>query len=195
MHGPARVDFLERLGRVRREDVLALLLLLRLGLLLITSAVEVSTEREGDANEELKAVGFANLVSGLGGGLVSYHSLSSTQIAHGMGSSSRLPGLVAAAVYAAALVVGPAPLAYVPRALIGGLLTFIGASFLYEWVVEGRENLPRSEYAVVLLIVVTVASQGYLAGVVAGVLGAAAVFVSDYSRVPIVRSRLRVGGR
>ena len=166
-----------------------------LGLLLITSAVEVSTEREGDANEELKAVGFANLVSGLGGGLVSYHSLSSTQIAHGMGSSSRLPGLVAAAVYAAALVVGPAPLAYVPRALIGGLLVFIGASFLYEWVVEGRENLPRSEYAVVLLIVVTVASQGYLAGVVAGVLGAAAVFVSDYSRVPIVRSRLRVGGR
>ena len=166
-----------------------------LGLLLITSAVEVSTEREGDANEELKAVGLANVVSGLGGGLVSYHSLSSTQIAHGMGSSSRLPGLVAAAVYAAALVVGPAPLAYVPRALIGGLLTFIGASFLYEWIVEGRENLPRSEFAVVLLIVVTVASQGYLAGVVAGVLGAAAVFVSDYSRVPIVRSRLRVGGR
>ena len=166
-----------------------------LGLLLITSAVEVSTEREGDANEELKAVGLANVVSGLGGGLVSYHSLSSTQIAHGMGSSSRLPGLVAAAVYAAALVVGPAPLAYVPRALIGGLLTFIGASFLYEWIVEGRENLPRSEFAVVLLIVVTVASQGYLAGVVAGVLGAAAVFVSDYSRVPIVRSRLRAGGR
>ena len=166
-----------------------------LGLLLITSAVEVSTEREGDANEELKAVGLANVVSGLGGGLVSYHSLSSTQIAHGMGSSSRLPGVVAAAVYAAALVVGPAPLAYVPRALIGGLLTFIGASFLYEWIVEGRENLPRSEFAVVLLIVVTVASQGYLAGVVAGVLGAAAVFVSDYSRVPIVRSRLRVGGR
>ena len=78
-----------------------------LGLLLITSAVEVSTEREGDANEELKAVGLANVVSGLGGGLVSYHSLSSTQIAHGMGSSSRLPGVVAAAVYAAALVVGP----------------------------------------------------------------------------------------
>ena len=38
------------------------------------------------------------------------------------------------------------------------------------------------------------ASQGYLAGVVAGILGAAAVFVTDYSRVPIVRSRLRVGG-
>jgi len=61
--------------------------------------------------------------------------------------------------------------------------------------VQGYDNLPRSEYAVVVLIVVTVASQGYLAGVVAGILGAAVVFVSDYSRVPIVRARLQVGGR
>ena len=60
---------------------------------------------------------------------------------------------------------------------------------------QGYDNLPRSEYAVVVLIVVTVASQGYLAGVVAGILGAALVFVSDYSRVPIVRARLQVGGR
>ena len=60
---------------------------------------------------------------------------------------------------------------------------------------QGYDNLPRSEYAVVVLIVVTVASQGYLAGVVAGILGAAVVFVSDYSRVPIVRARLQVGGR
>jgi hypothetical protein len=79
--------------------------------------------------------------------------------------------------------------------LIGGLLLFIGSSFLYEWVVEGKDRLPRSEYAVVLLIVVTVASQGYIAGVAAGVLGAAAVFVSDYSKVPVVRSRLRLGQR
>jgi len=166
-----------------------------LGLLLITSAVEVSTSREGDANKELKAVGVANVVGGLGGGLISYHSLSATQIAHSMGSRSRLPGLVCAAAYGAALVVGPAPLAYVPTFLVGGLLLFIGLSFLYEWIVEGYDNLPRSEYAVVVLIVVTVASQGYLAGVVAGILGAAVVFVSDYSRVPIVRARLQVGGR
>jgi MFS superfamily sulfate permease-like transporter len=39
-----------------------------LGLLLITSAVEISTGREGDANEELKAVGASNVISGLGGG-------------------------------------------------------------------------------------------------------------------------------
>ena len=33
---------------------------------------------------------------------------------------------------------GPAPLAYVPSSLIGGLLLFIGLSFLYEWLVEVR---------------------------------------------------------
>ena len=55
-----------------------------LGLLLITSAVEISTGAEGDANEELKAVGISNVIGGLGGGLVVYHSLSSTQIAHSM---------------------------------------------------------------------------------------------------------------
>jgi len=164
-----------------------------LGVLLITSAVEMSTERDGDANEELRAAGLANILAGLGGGLVGYHSLSSTQIAHGMGNASRVPGITASAAYVGALVVGPAPLAYVPSALIGGLLLFIGISFLYEWVVEGRDRLPRSEYAVVVLIVVAVASRGYVAGVAAGVLGAAAVFVSDYSKVPVVRSRLRLG--
>ena len=107
--------------------------------------------------------------------------------------ASRVPGITCALAYVGALFVGPAPLAYVPKALIGGLLLFIGSSFLYEWVVEGKDRLPRSEYAVVLLIVVTVASQGYIAGVAAGVLGAAAVFVSDYSKVPVVRSRLRLG--
>ena len=165
-----------------------------LGVLLITSAVELSTERDGDANDELLAAGAANVASGLGGGFVGYHSLSSTQIAHGMGApASRVPGITCALAYVGALFVGPAPLAYVPKALIGGLLLFIGSSFLYEWVVEGKDRLPRSEYAVVLLIVVTVASQGYIAGVAAGVLGAAAVFVSDYSKVPVVRSRLRLG--
>ena len=56
--------------------------------------------------------------------------------------------------------VGPAPLAYVPSSLIGGLLLFIGLSFLYEWLVEGLDNLPRSEYVVVLLITATVAFNG-----------------------------------
>ena len=187
-------------GAVRWDVVLdqapgavAVIGLSTLGVLLITSAVEMSIERDGDANDELRAAGAANVVSGLGGGFVGYHSLSSTQIAHGMGSDSRVPGATCALAYVAAVVVGPAPLAYVPSALIGGLLLFIGSSFLYEWVVEGYGRLPRSEYAVVLLIVVTVATEGYIAGVAAGVLGAAAVFVRDYSKVPVVRSRLRLG--
>ena len=187
-------------GAVRWDVVLdqapgavAVIGLSTLGVLLITSAVEMSIERDGDANDELRAAGAANVVSGLGGGFVGYHSLSSTQIAHGMGSASRVPGITCASAYVGAIFVGPAPLAYVPSALIGGLLLFIGASFLYEWVVEGRDRLPRSEYAVVLLIVVTTATQGYIAGVAAGVLGAAAVFVRDYSKVPVVRSRLRLG--
>jgi SulP family sulfate permease len=101
-----------------------------LGVLLITSAVEMSTERDGDANDELRAAGAANVVSGLGGGFVGYHSLSSTQIAHGMGApASRVPGITCALAYVGALFVGPAPLAYVPKALIGGLLLFIGSSF------------------------------------------------------------------
>jgi SulP family sulfate permease len=114
-----------------------------LGVLLITSAVEMSTERDGDANDELRAAGFANVLSGLGGGFVGYHSLSSTQIAYGMGSASRVPGVTCAFAYLGALYVGPAPLAYVPSALIGGLLLFIGSSFLYEWVDRGQR--PASE--------------------------------------------------
>ncbi len=43
---------------------------------------------------------------------------------------------------------------------LGGLLLFLGLSFLVTWVVDARKKLPRSDYLVVLLILVVIGVLG-----------------------------------
>ena len=105
-----------------------------------------------------------------------------------MGASSRLEGLTVGVCYLTALLVGMPWLAYAPRALVGGLLLFLALAFLYDWVLAGATRLPRDEYAIVMTIFFSIAAFGYLVGVGFGLLTAAAIFVADYSKVPIVRA-------
>ena len=55
-------------------------------LLLNTSGIELTVDRELDLNRELRASGGANVVAGLGGGIVGFPALSLTALAHRSGS-------------------------------------------------------------------------------------------------------------
>eukprot|EP00793_Prasinoderma_coloniale_P006537 PRCOL_00001367-RA len=181
-----RVDYDYVLDQLPRVATIASLSVL--GVLLNVSAIEVALDRDSNVRSELQAAGFASILSGLGGGVVNFHSLSSTSLAKSMGSRSRLEGLTVGACYLIALTVGMPWLAFAPRALTGGLLLFLAFAFLYDWVLTGWLRMPRDEYAVVVTILFAIAAFGYLAGVAIGLLAAAAIFVADYSKVPIVRA-------
>jgi SulP family sulfate permease len=165
----------------------AISLISLVSLLLNASALEIGAERDIDLDQELRTTGAANLVAGLGGGMVGYHSLSLSTLALNMRTQSRLVGLIVAATCALTLYAGTTVLSLFPKPVLGGLLMFLGLSFLVNWVYDAWSRLPRSDYVVVMLIFVTVSSIGYLEGVGIGIVAAVILFVVNYSRINLVR--------
>jgi SulP family sulfate permease len=161
-------------------------------LLLNTSGIELTVDRELDLNRELRASGGANVVAGLGGGIVGFPALSLTSLAH-RSNAGRLVGVVAGLVCLLVLAVGGSFLSYVPRVVVGGLLLFLGLAFLFEWVYDAWFRLRHAEYAVVILILVVIAAFGFLEGVAVGLVVAVALFVIDYSRTDVVKHALSAG--
>jgi SulP family sulfate permease len=172
-------------------NILAVLLVGVLALLINATGIELIADRDTDVNRELRVAGLANMVSAGGGGIVGFQALSLTALARRTGATTRLVGLVAAAVCLLALAFGAEALSLFPRPVLGGLVVFLGLAFLVEWVVEARSKLLRRDYAVVLLILVAVAFLGFLPGIVVGLLLAAMLFVVDYSRIDVVKDEIR----
>jgi len=161
-----------------------------MSILLTVSALELLSAQDVDIDRELKVAGVGNLAAGLAGGMVGFHSLSISSLALKLGGKSRVPGVVAALTCALALFVGTEIIALLPRFVVGGLLFYLGLSFLVEWMFGSFRRLPLGEYLLIPLIVVIIATVGFVEGVVAGLLAALLMFVLDYSRIDVIRHAL-----
>ena len=171
-------------------DVAILLILSVVSLLLNASALELAIGRDVDLNRELQSAGFANVLSGLSGGMVGYHALSLSTLSYRMGARGRLPGLVAGAICAVMLLAGSSLLAFFPKPILGGLLFFLGLDFLFEWVITSWSKLSRADYAVVVLILVVIGATNFLIGVGVGLVAMIILFVLNYSRINVVHHAL-----
>ena len=168
-------------------SILATILLTSVvSILLTASALEVAAEEEIDLNRELRAAGLATVAAGIGGGMVGFHSLSMSRLVLSMGARSRWVGLGSAAVCGICLFFGPLAVSLVPQYVCGGLLFFLGLTFLWEWVYEAHRTLTRVDYGVVILILAVVGAVGYPEGVGVGIFAAAVMFIHNYSRVDVV---------
>lgn len=159
-------------------------------LLLNATGLEVAVERDVDLNRELTSAGVANLFTGAAGGYVGFQELAISAMNYRVGATSRWTGLIAALVCAAALFEGAPLMSLFPKAVLGGLLLFLGLSFLFEWVWKSWRTLPRSDYAVVIVILLSTALLGFLEAVAIGLALAAVLFVVHYSRVDVLRQTL-----
>jgi len=171
-------------------NIATILILSVVGLLLNASGIELAFRQDVDLNHELQAAGLANILSGLGGGMIGYQVLSLSTLSHRVGARGRLPGVVAGAICAVMLFAGSALLAFFPRPILGGLLFFMGLDFLVEWVIEGWSNLSRTDYAVVLLILVVIGATDFLIGVGVGLVVMIVLFVLNYSQINVVHHAL-----
>ncbi len=151
------------------------------------SGSELILDRDLDTNEELRDAGVLNIVSGALGGIPGYHALSLTALAARMNVDARAAGLLAALVPLAAVVFGASVVELIPRLIVGGVLVYLGLSFMVEWVWDKRRSLPRVEYVVVLVILATIIARGFLPGVVIGLVLAVVLFAIDYGRIELVR--------
>jgi sulfate permease, SulP family len=151
------------------------------------SGIELMLRTDLDSNRELRDVGLVNVVSSLVGGIPGYHAISLTSLAERLNVSARSAGLVAAVVPVTAVALGPRVVAMIPRMIVGGVLVFVGLSFIVEWVVDIRRSLPVPEFLIVLAILGMVVWKGLLPGVELGLVLAVALFAVNYSRIELVR--------
>lgn len=166
--------------------IVTLIIISVVSLLLNASGLELSVRRDVDLNQELRAAGLANLVSGLGSGTTGYQTLSISTLGPKLGANSRLVGITAAMLCGATVLFGGSLVSYFPTPVLGGLLMFIGLGFLSEWVYDAWFKFSKLEYLIIILIMVSMGTIGVLEGVGVGIALAVVLFVFEYSRISVV---------
>lgn len=170
--------------------VVAMCFIVAISVLFNTSAVELTTNEEVDLDTELRAAGIANLAVGSAGGLIGYQMLGDTVVARRIGRGTRAEALGSVAVVALGLLVGAWLIPLLPQFLIGGVLAYIGLLFLRDWLVVAFRTVTPVEYAIIVLILVVIASVGFLEGVGVGIVATVVLFVVDYARTDVVAREL-----
>jgi SulP family sulfate permease len=162
-----------------------------IALLLNISGIELATKQDIDLNQELRSAGAANMFVGLGGGIIGFHALGLSVLSCAkVNAKSRLVGVLAATICLITLLLGETLVTLFPKPVLGGVALFLGLSFLVEWVYDAWFKLPKTDYGIVILILLVIATVGFLQGVGVGLLVAIALFVISASRVNVTRHTL-----
>jgi SulP family sulfate permease len=167
--------------------LLTLLLIAVTSAIMLISGLELELHRSLDFNRELLSAGGANVIAGLSGGVTATPSLLATALAHRMGGTARVVGIVVALCAAGPLLFGTGLLNGVPRFVAGALLLSNGLERLIERVWFERRRLPLHEWAVVVAVLLMTAVRGFTDGVLLGLAITLVTFVWNYRRIPVIR--------
>lgn len=161
-----------------------------IALLLNASAFELEVKQDLDLDKELRLAGIANLFSCLSPGFVGFRQLGLSVLNYRMQVQSRMVGLIGVAVIGLALMFGTSALSYFPRVIMGGLIMYLGLTFLYEWAYETFFTLPTIDFLIIWLVFIVIVTTGFMPGVGVGLLAAVIMFIISYSRSEVVRHEL-----
>ena len=170
------------------KDFAAMTMVAVITILLNTTSLELATNVEGNADQELKTLGFANILIGLGGGMVAVNSFNRSMLNLKAGANSRWSGRVCAIIVLLAVVFAPGLIGLMPKPVLTGLILFLGVGLLMTWAIESRLRMPWSDYLIVLAILGIVAGIGMVPGVVLGLVTACVSFVFTLSKSPTIRN-------
>ncbi len=169
-------------------NILALILVTLLCTVLYIGGMELASGRELDWNREFGAVGLGSLAAGLGGAPPGTFVVPASLRSLILGAGLKTTSVAMAAVAASPLIFGDVVLKLVPVPLMAGVLFYTGVAMLEQWLLKVRKRLPRSDYAIILVIFVTILTLGFLEGVAIGMLITILFFVVRLSRVKVVES-------
>jgi len=159
-----------------------------ISLLLNASGLEVIYKQDIDLNRELISAGGANLLGGVFGFPVGYQTLGFSALPNRFGAKSRLVGVSTGLFCLLALFVGASVISYFPRFVMGGMLFFLGLSFLAEWLVDSFKLLPRMDYVLIWVMLIIIDRIGFLEAIGAGIVISALLFVVSYGRVSVIKN-------
>ena len=183
-------DFRWDLFLVHLPAIATMMILSTISVLFNYSGLELIVKEDFDLDKELRLTGYSNILVGITGAPAGYLTLSETSLAYNIGSRSRLPSIIVAIFCGIALLVGAQILSIFPKVILGGLLLNLGLEFLVEWLVDTWKRLNKSDYLVILLILIVIGTVGFLEGIVIGLLMSIVLFVVNYSKVEVVKYEL-----
>lgn len=170
--------------------VLAAVIVGTLSLLMTVSSLEVAWHTRADINQELRALGQANLLAGAAGGLMGSHSLSRSLLNRQAGARGRASGVVLGLLCLLAMTWGGPAIALAPLPLLGGLLLAQGLDMLKTWLFDSRARLNGRDHLTIVAMVLTTAVLGFLPAVCLGVLMCCFNFAVSQSALSPIRRML-----
>jgi SulP family sulfate permease len=163
--------------------------IMAIALLLDVSSLEVARQKSADLDKEFRTNGIANLFASVVGGYAGSLSMGGCLLLDESGAATRWSGVVLAIVCAIVLFSGLDIGSVVPKAILGGMLAYLGVAILAELVHSpAQHSLTDNVLATVMMLVII--NFGYLMGVVLGVIGACLLFALSYSRIGVIRRHL-----
>jgi SulP family sulfate permease len=163
-----------------------------ISMLLDVSSLEVARQKSADLDKEFRTNGFANILAAVAGGAGGNLSLNGALLIEKSGAVGRLGGVFAALVCAVVLFAGADIGSMVPKAILMGMLAYLGATILAETLHSPAQS-SLAEWALAGAIMLVIVNFGYLMGVVLGVIGACLMFALSYSRIGVIRRHLTRG--
>ena len=173
------------------SQMVAVMLITVISILLNATGIELAIERDLDLNRELRVTGIANLASGLGGGIIGFHTLGLSILSYSkLGARSRLVGIFIAVGVAIILFAGGSVISLFPKPVLGGVALLLGLDLLIEWVYDAWFKLSKADYFIVIFILLVIGAVGFLQGVGVGLVMAIILFVINYSQVKVTKHTL-----
>ncbi len=168
-------------------SIVVVALLCSMMLLLDVSGIELIAKKDLNPDHELEVMGYTNMVNSAFGGFPGVHDVSDTALVDRLGGKDRLTGIVYVALVLISIFAGAGFMELVPTFLLGGLLIYVGLEFLIDWLWKARDELPLSDYVVVVLILIVIIFSDILQGVTFGFFVAIILFVINYSQLSVVK--------
>jgi SulP family sulfate permease len=103
-----------------------------IALLLDVSSLEVARLKSGDLDQEFRSNGLANLLASVLGGFGGSLSMNGCVLLDESGATTRWAGAIVGLVCAIVLFSGADVGSIVPKAILGGMLAYLGAVIIFE---------------------------------------------------------------
>jgi SulP family sulfate permease len=171
------------------NDFAAMTMVVVITILLNATSLDLATGQDADFDRELKALGVANALSGLAGGIVAVNSFNRSLLNLRAGANSPWAGRLCVAFVLLLTLLAPGVVALLPRPVLTGLIIYLGISLLIHWLWDCRREMPAGDYLTMLAILVIVAGFGIVPGVLLGVVISMLSFVVTFSRNSVVKHR------
>jgi SulP family sulfate permease len=160
-----------------------------IALLLDVTSLEVARQKTADLDQEFRSNGLANLLAAAFGGFGGSLSMNACILLDESGATTRWSGAIVGIVCAIILFSGVDIGSVVPKAILGGMLAYLGVMILIE-LAQAPAKISWMEWALTGVMTLVIINFSYFMGVLLGVVGSCLMFALSYSRIGVIRRHL-----